>query len=535
MKLDRSVFENYEKWEKKGYRLPEFDRDAMICKTKQNPTWVHFGAGNIFRAFHANLAQRMLDAKEMDCGIVVAEGYDYEIIKKMYRPHDNLAILVTLKGNGNVEKKVVGSVAESLALAPGTKDFKRLETIFAMKSLQLATFTITEKGYATADSDGHILPSIAADIKAGPACAVSYLGKVVSLLYHRYMNGAYPIAMVSTDNCSRNGEKFLEAVKIIAEGWVIYEKVGKGFLKYVCDPSKVAFPWCMIDKITPRPDGSVEKMLKEDGIRNLEAVVTEKLSYVAPFVNAEECEYLVIEDAFPNGRPMLEKAGVLFTDRETVEKVERMKVCTCLNPLHTALAVFGCLLGYTRISDEMKDPLLKKMVERIGYEEGFPVVTDPGVLDPGEFLDTVLRERIPNPFIPDTPQRIATDTSQKLAIRFGETIRNYQKAGLKPDSLQMIPLVFAGWIRYLMALNDEGEPFVLSPDPMREELLPILLDLHLGVSREQIPERIRPILRKANIFGVDLSEVGLEEKVCEYFAEMIEGTGAVRKTLQKYV
>lgn len=33
-----------------------------------------------------------------------------------------------------------------------------------------------------------------------------------------------------------------------------------------------------------------------------------------------------------------------------------MKVSTCMNPMDTALGVFGCMLGYTRISDEMKVP-----------------------------------------------------------------------------------------------------------------------------------------------------------------------------------
>ena len=162
----------------------------------------------------------------------------------------------------------------------------------------------------------------------------------------------------------------------------------------------------MIDKITPRPDASVEELLKKDGIEELDPVITSKNTYVAPFVNAEECEYLVIEDAFPNGRPELEKGGLMFTERETVDKVEKMKVCTCLNPLHTALAVFGCLLGYEKISDEMKDEELKKLVETIGYKEGLPVVVNPGVLDPKEFIDTVLQVRVPNPFMPDTPQRI---------------------------------------------------------------------------------------------------------------------------------
>ena len=65
----------------------------------------------------------------------------------------------------------------------------------------------------------------------------------------------------------------------------------------------------MIDKITPRPDASVEELLKKDGIEELDPVITSKNTYVAPFVNAEECEYLVIEDAFPNGRQNWKKAA----------------------------------------------------------------------------------------------------------------------------------------------------------------------------------------------------------------------------------
>ena len=106
----------------------------------------------------------------------------------------------------------------------------------------------------------------------------------------------------------------------------------KGFALYVKDKSKVSFPWTMIDKITPRPDASVEEILKKDGVEGLDPVITSKNTYVAPFVNAEEVEYLVIEDAFPNGRPNLEKGGLIFTERETVDKVQKMKVCTCLNP-----------------------------------------------------------------------------------------------------------------------------------------------------------------------------------------------------------
>ena len=111
---------------------------------------------------------------------------------------------------------------------------------------------------------------------------------------------------------------------------------------------------------------------------------------------------------------------------------------------------------------------------------------DPGILNPKEFLDTVLGIRIPNPFMPDTPQRIATDTSQKLSIRYGETIKAYEKSStLQTSDLKMIPLVFAGWLRYLTGKNDRLED--------------------------------------------------LASSVCHYFIEMTKGAGAVRSTLEKYV
>lgn len=49
-----------------------------------------------------------------------------------------------------------------------------------------------------------------------------------------------------------------------------------------------------------------------------------------------------------------------------------MKVCTCLNPLHTSLAIYGCLLGYTLIAEEMKNPLLKKWWRLSATRRDFP-------------------------------------------------------------------------------------------------------------------------------------------------------------------
>jgi len=529
MRLNDQELQNQPLWEKAGIELPRFDRAAMIRATQAAPQWIHFGAGNIFRAFPAALAQTLLEKGLTQTGIVVAEGYDGEIIDKSFTPFDNLTLLVTLKANGTIDKQVIGSVASSFRM---DKDLDELKKIFAAPSLQMASFTITEKGYELTNQDG-LLPAITEDIQAGPAAAQSYLGRVAALCHERYVRGALPLALVSMDNCSHNGDKLFAAMKTFAQGWVEKGRAEKGFLDYVQNREKLSFPWTMIDKITPRPDDGVRNMLAADGLENLEGAVTAKNTYIAPFVNAEETQYLVVEDAFPNGRPPLEKTGVLFTDRETVDKVEKMKVCTCLNPLHTALAVFGCLLGYTRISDEMKNPDLVKLIEGIGYREGLPVVVDPRIIKPKEFIDVVIKVRLPNPFMPDTPQRIATDTSQKVPIRFGETIKAYRANGINVNRLTLIPLVLAAWLRYLLGIDDKGMSFDVSPDPLYTSLIPMLAEISLG---QEGPFRdvLAPILSNSKIFGVNLYDAGLGEKIELYFEELLAGPGAVAATLRKY-
>ena len=118
-------------------------------------------------------------------------------------------------------------------------------------------------------------------------------------------------------------------------------------------------------------------MLADDGFEDNYTIVTEKHTFTAPFVNAEETQYLCIEDNYTNGRPPLELGGVLYCSRETVDKIEKMKVCTCLNPLHTAMSIYGCMLGYDLISAEMADQDIRGFIQKIGYIEAMPVVVDP--------------------------------------------------------------------------------------------------------------------------------------------------------------
>ena len=171
----------------------------------------------------------------------MAEGYDYEIIKKAYRPQDDLSLLVTLKANGTIEKTVIGSLAQSLTVDRHDEaDWNRLKDIFASKT-QMVSFTITEKGYSITSADGSFRPDVKADFEAGPEQADSYIGKLAALCYWRYTHGTAPLALVSMDNCSHNGDKLYAAVDAYAKAWTENGKADKGFLEYTL-PVRLSSP-----------------------------------------------------------------------------------------------------------------------------------------------------------------------------------------------------------------------------------------------------------------------------------------------------
>ena len=136
--------------------------------------------------------------------------------------------------------------------------------------------------------------------------------------------------------------------------------------------------------------------------------------------------------------------------------------------------------------------------------------------------------------MPDAPQRIAMDTSQKLPIRFGETLKKYIARGLDMDNLVLIPLTLAGYARYLKGIRDDGTPFEPSPDPLLAELQAIVAPLEIG-KPDQDWSCLKQLFSRKDVFAVDLYEAGLGERIEGMVRELYAGPGAVRETLHKYV
>jgi hypothetical protein len=106
--------------------------------------------------------------------------------------------------------------------------------------------------------------------------------------------------------------------------------------------------------------------------------------------------------------------------------------------------------------------------------------------------------------------------------------------GLDVDALVAIPLSIAGWLRYLLAVDDQGQEMSVSPDPLLEELQTKLQGV-VWNDPGSYNGQIRDILSNTVIFRSDLTQTPLADKIENMFVELLAGTGAVRSTLQKYL
>lgn len=537
MKLTLEGIKNTTVFQKAGILLPGYDVAAVSKKAKQAPRWAHFGIGNIFRIFIGGIADGLLEAGVLDRGLTCIETFDYDVVDKICTPYDNLGLSVILHADGTRTYKVLGSMAEAVkAQSSDPAHWARLKEVFRSKELQLISFTITEKGYALAGSDGIYFPFIQSDIDNGPEKATSAMAVLTAMLYVRYQDSRTPIALVSMDNCSHNGDLLRHSVLTMAREWQKKGYVTEDFLTWLGDETQVSFPWTMIDKITPRPSDAIAADLEALGVEDMAPVITSKRTYIAPFINAEQPQYLVIEDRFPNGRPELEKGfGVYLADRATVNLSERMKVTACLNPVHSATGPVGVVLGEELYAKMLNtNPDMMKMARMVAYDEGLPMVEDPRILSPKAFTDELFTDRFPNEYLGDTNLRLATDTSQGVGVRFGETIKAYMKKYGSAERLTAIPLGIAGWLRYMLGVDDMGNTYELAPDPMVPEIQAALSSVVFG-NPESLTDQLHPILSNEKVFFIDLYKAGLGEKIEGMFREMIAGKGSTKATIHKYM
>lgn len=303
-------------------------------------------------------------------------------------------------------------------------------------AIRIVSMTITEGGYNMDEATRRFrldAPDIARDL-ADPGAPRTVFGFIAEALARRRAQGTPPFTVLSCDNLRHNGEVARRAVLSFAGAR------DPGLADWI--DSEVAFPSCMVDRITPAV--TPEDVRRLNGLTGVEDEVP---------VFAEDFIQWVVEDRFCNGRPRLEEAGVRFTS--DVAAYEQIKL-RMLNASHVMLSYPGLLGGYRHVHEAMADRRIVGLLRTFLDRDVIPLLEPPPGMELGRYRDSVL-ERFANPAINDQIRRLASDSGSKIPVFLGDTIRECLDRGRDHRRLAFMLAAFA---RYLEGVDDRGATFV---------------------------------------------------------------------------
>ncbi len=374
---------------------------------------VHFGIGAFHRAHQAWYTDAAMNAGDRDWMIAGVSLRSGDVAAQM-NPQDGLFTL-TERSAGMASVRLIGSVREVLVAA---QDRARVIALLAEPATQIASFTITEKGYGRA-SDGSLDPALAGTGTIYPLLAEG--------LRRRREAGQGGLTLLSCDNLANNGGQLACLMEQYCD---LYEP---GLGKWIA--AHCAFPSTMIDRIVPAT--TLEDRAEAEaalGARDEAAVFTE------PF------NQWVIEDHFAGLRPRWEAVGAqLVTD---VAPFETAKL-RMLNGAHSALAYLGIERGHTFVHQAIVDAEIRPVVEQLIRREAATSMTPA----PGQSLERyadALLARFANPAMQHRLIQIAMDGSQKIPQRWLETLAHHQQEGRECPAIMTS---LRAWLRHVRGDN----------------------------------------------------------------------------------
>ena len=392
---------------------------------------VHLGLGAFHRSHQAWFTQHAGDAAEW--GIAAFTGRRPDAAEAL-AAQDCLYTLVERSADGD-SFEVIGSIVEA---ADGA-NIARLCELVAAKDTAVVTLTITEAAYGLA-ADGTFdagAPGAADDLRALSAAAAGEagvpgtpLGRLVLALARRRDSGAGPLAVVSCDNLSANGDVARRAVLGLASAW------GSGLAGWI--EANVSFVSTSVDRITPRTtEEDIAEVAEQCGYRDSSPVVAE------PFRN------WVLSGDFPAGRPRWEDAGAVVVD--DIEPYENRKLWL-LNGSHSILAYAGQLRGHATVAEALADTACRRAVEDF-WDEAAHHLQSPG-LDIPAYRQALL-ERFGNARIAHRLAQIAADGTTKLRMRAVPVLTAERAAGRTGAGAAAM---IAAWIDYVGAAREFQDP-----------------------------------------------------------------------------
>ncbi|MFF1385221.1 mannitol dehydrogenase family protein [Arthrobacter sp. NPDC058288] len=460
-------------------KMPVLNR-ALKPLPKAPVRIVHLGLGAFHRSHEAWYTQHAGDGAEWGIAAFTGRRPDAAVA---LAAQDGLFTLIERSGNGD-SFEVIGSISEAVDGA----DVGRLRELVSEPATAIVTLTITEAAYGLA-SDGNFDAGDAgvagdlarlADAAGEGGKPATPLGRLVSALAARRDAGAGPIAVVSCDNLSGNGDVARRAVTGMAEAW------DGELARWIVE--NVSFVSTSVDRITPRTtDADIAEVEQACGYRDSSPVVAE------PFRD------WVISGDFPKGRPRWEDAGAVLVD--DIEPYENRKLWL-LNGAHSLLAYAGLLRGHTTVAQALEDPECREAVEAF-WDEAAAHLHGHDLHIP-EYRDA-LRGRFGNGRIAHHLSQIAADGTTKLRMRALPVLAAERSEGRSGAGSA---LMLAAWIDFVAVRNEIQDPLSEAigaangaPGPERVAALLDLISPQLG----EDPQVVALVARLSGTFTTDTS------------------------------
>lgn len=468
---------------------PGYDRSALRVGI------VHLGVGGFHRAHQAMYLDRLMNqGLALDwaiCGVGVLPADSR--MRAALQAQDGLYTLVRKSADGTYDARVIGSIVEYL-LAPD--DPERVIERMTDPRVRIVSLTVTEGGYNINAVTGEFAAT-AADVVhdlAPGAVPRTTFGLITEALVRRRERSLAPFTVMSCDNIQGNGE--VARRSFVAFATLRNAELGDWVRSQVC------FPNSMVDRITPvTTDADRDQVAARFGVEDRWPVVCE------PFTQ------WVLQDAFGNGRPPWEDAGVQLVD--DVEPYELMKL-RLLNASHQALCYFGYLAGYRLVHEVAQDPLFAGFLLDYMDSEATPTLAPVPGIDLTAYKHELI-ERFSNAEVRDTVARLCAESSDRIPKWLLPVIRHNVAGG----EIRRSAAVVASWARYAEGVDEQGQPI---------EVVDRLAD---SLTTSAVRQRDDPLsfLRNRRVFG-DL--IDHERFVTEYrwALDSLHSVGA-RATLER--
>jgi fructuronate reductase/mannitol 2-dehydrogenase len=408
--------------------LPESVEPPGYDRSTLSPAVVHIGVGGFHRAHQAVYLDDLARQGVTDWGLT-GVGLHRPEMGEVLADQDGLYLAIERDAHED-RARVIGVLTRYL-FAP--EDPEAVLSALTDDRTRLVTLTITGTGYLIDPHSGEFLAddeAVVADL-AHPAEPSTVFGYLVEALDRRRRDGKPPFTILSCDNMPDNGAAARTAVVSFAR----LRDLGLG--DWI--DAHVTFPSSMVDRITPNTTPEQrDAIVAELGVDDRWPVITE------PF------RQWVVEDAFCNGRPPLERVGVQLV--EDVAPYELMKT-RLLNAGHTALGYLGYLAGYRTTDELMADPVFRDYLCAMMADEIVPLLPPVPGIDLADYQRRLV-ERLANPRMGDQLARLSRRGSTKIPNYVLPSIRDALAQGRRFD---LLALAVAGWVRFLRGYDYAGE------------------------------------------------------------------------------